>query len=294
MQVSVIMPVYNAAPFLDRAIQSALDQPQVVELIAIDDASTDGSARILEAWAEKSDRLIYLPAVSKEPQRAAAARNRGLEIASASFIAFLDADDYYLHNRFQRAQAYFKEHPEVDGLIEPVEIVYQRDYEGLTSDISIIGRSRNTLEWKWVSLSNIISNSIPITGVTLRKKVAKKVKFASDLSQTQDLDYIRKVIASGATLYMAGKNAPIVVIYRHHKNNTSSKLKEKWDKTAELEKRWIKYLSGKSIDQSVKWLLFRRYVILKFRAVQWPKWKKITLYPLLFSLEFFRMARYLL
>ncbi len=92
--VSVIMPCFNAGPYLLQAIGSVFGQKDAdVELIVVDDGSTDGSRRILEAnGAEYGNRLTLLTTDRVGPYPA---RNLALRHASGEFIAFLDADDWW-------------------------------------------------------------------------------------------------------------------------------------------------------------------------------------------------------
>ena len=90
--ISVIMPCYNAEAYVAEAIESVLQQtyPQV-ELIIVDDGSTDTSAQIIKQLADRHpDRISLLFQTNSGPY---AARNRGLAHANGNFIAFLDADD---------------------------------------------------------------------------------------------------------------------------------------------------------------------------------------------------------
>lgn len=86
---SVVIPCYNAEKWVARAIQSVLDQPGVEpEVTVIDDGSTDGSLEVIRGFGE---RIRW----ATGPNRGAcAARNRGLELAQAEYVLFLDADDY--------------------------------------------------------------------------------------------------------------------------------------------------------------------------------------------------------
>lgn len=90
--ISVIMPCYNAAPFVEEAISSVLRQSYPdVELIVVDDGSTDGSIDIIQRLAtDHPDRLTVLYQNRVGPF---AARNQGLMHAQGNFVAFLDADD---------------------------------------------------------------------------------------------------------------------------------------------------------------------------------------------------------
>ncbi len=93
-RVSVIMPVYNAAPFVEEAVQSVFAQGDAeVELIAIDDGSTDGSAGLLAGLARRfCGRMRVLSQANRGPYPA---RNLGLRHALGEYVAFLDADDYW-------------------------------------------------------------------------------------------------------------------------------------------------------------------------------------------------------
>ena len=90
---SVVVPVYNAERYLNKALQSILDQDFTdFELILVDDGSTDDSLTVLEAFAEKDGRIIVLN--NEVNLGAAEARNRGIEIARGKYLCFEDADDY--------------------------------------------------------------------------------------------------------------------------------------------------------------------------------------------------------
>lgn len=91
--ISVVMPCYNAEPYVREAILSVLQQSYTsLELIIVDDGSTDGSTEIIEqlAYAHPSIRIVYQNRIGPY-----AARNQGLAQAHGNFVAFLDADDYW-------------------------------------------------------------------------------------------------------------------------------------------------------------------------------------------------------
>lgn len=105
--VSVIIPVYNAAPFLRESIDSVLDQDYPsVELILVDDGSTDASAEIMESYGE---RVRVLRQYRKGP---AAARNHGVREAKGQYFAFHDADDVWLPGKLSTQMAFVLSHPE--------------------------------------------------------------------------------------------------------------------------------------------------------------------------------------
>lgn len=92
IKVSVIVPVYNVKDYLERAVDSLLNQTlSEIEIILIDDGSTDGSGDICDKYAEKDKRVIVL---HQKNSGVSAARNNGLKLAKGEYIGFVDSDDY--------------------------------------------------------------------------------------------------------------------------------------------------------------------------------------------------------
>ena len=92
--ISVVMPCYNAEPYVEEAMTSVLQQSYgSIELIVVNDGSTDASTRIIEALARRHPGRIRLLHQSRVGPNAA--RNQGLTLAQGNFVAFLDADDYW-------------------------------------------------------------------------------------------------------------------------------------------------------------------------------------------------------
>jgi glycosyltransferase involved in cell wall biosynthesis len=118
--VTVVIPVYNVEKYIERAIESVLIQPEVSELILVDDASTDSTIKICK---EKifSNRVIILQHPNNLNRGVSASRNLGIKFASNNYVAFLDGDDYYLPNRFKETKSYFN-NDNVDGVYELVGI----------------------------------------------------------------------------------------------------------------------------------------------------------------------------
>lgn len=99
MDISVILPTYNNGKYIERAVNSALDQRiEALELIVIDDGSTDNSAEIL---AELAGKHPCIRVITQENRGVSAARNAGLDIATGDFVAFLDGDDTYCQNALE-------------------------------------------------------------------------------------------------------------------------------------------------------------------------------------------------
>ena len=100
MHISVIIPSYNCAGFIDETLQSVVSQlPADCEVVVVDDGSTDATRERLEKW-EKSTGVR---ALLREHRGPSGARNAGLEAARGEFVTFLDCDDKYREGFFAAA-----------------------------------------------------------------------------------------------------------------------------------------------------------------------------------------------
>lgn len=131
--LSVIIPVYNGAPTLARAIKSVLAQSYPpVEVIVVNDGSTDDTEGVIASFR---DRVV---GVYQENAGVSAARNTGAMRATGEWLAFLDADDWFYRDRLRRHAEWIARDPELDFLTG--------DYEYRRLDGSLISRSMEITE----------------------------------------------------------------------------------------------------------------------------------------------------
>lgn len=107
--VSVVIPAYNAGSYVATAIDSVLNQSYShIEIIVVNDGSTDNTKTILSQYSDKNVRIV------SQPNRGmSGARNTGIKNAPGEFIAFLDADDYWLPEKIEKQVQLLQQHPEI-------------------------------------------------------------------------------------------------------------------------------------------------------------------------------------
>lgn len=100
-KVSVILPIYNVSAYLEQCMDSIVNQTlKEIEIICVDDGSTDNSLEILKKYAENDQRVIIL---EQSNAGAGAARNKGIEIAKGDYLSFLDSDDFFEKDMLEKA-----------------------------------------------------------------------------------------------------------------------------------------------------------------------------------------------
>ncbi len=123
-EVSVIIPVYNAEKYLRQAVESAISLDAVREVLLVEDKSPDNALEVCHALVRQYSKVKLLRHPHGENRGAGESRNLGLRSATSEFIAFLDADDWYLPNRFEKERDLFKD-PSVDGVYSATGFYYE-------------------------------------------------------------------------------------------------------------------------------------------------------------------------
>ncbi|HZP65761.1 MAG TPA: glycosyltransferase family 2 protein [Rudaea sp.] len=108
--LSIVIPTHNRRELVLRALDSVLAQTQALQVVVVDDASSDGTAEAIRGRSEADPRIEL---VSSTRRNASAARNAGLARATGEFLCFLDSDDCWLPGSHAAAMAAFERHPEL-------------------------------------------------------------------------------------------------------------------------------------------------------------------------------------
>ena len=255
--ISIIIPVYNTAPYLNLCIESVVNQTYTDwECILVDDGSTDESGAICDGWCSKDSRINV---IHQDNRGVSAARNLGLQIAKGDFIAFIDSDDWvekdylsYLHNAITKDDADLA----VCGMILDYANGAHEIYAPSVEDIFELS-SENTN--KFVDLNEKYLLYGPTIKLYKRQIISNNnVLFDSNYSYGEDLlfnyeylNHISKISVVSISKYH----------YRISSNNTLSK-KVREDKFDIDYKQWqvLKsfYISKNMWNDYSKTLLYKR------------------------------------
>ncbi|MDJ0534564.1 MAG: glycosyltransferase [Xenococcaceae cyanobacterium MO_207.B15] len=205
--VSIIIPCFNKEKWLKEAIDSCLNQTYPhIEVIVIDDGSTDNSLEIIKSYGTK---IIW---ETGENRGANYARNRGFVLSSGSYIQYLDADDYLLPEKIER-QVNFLEETGADVVYsDEKHIRYLPDGKSLITDIKFDGLPEDTLEL-FLFCKVYIQTANPLFK---REIVANSSGWDETLKAAQDIDFFRSVAMDGARfIYQPG----CYLVYRRYESD---------------------------------------------------------------------------
>ena len=138
--VSVLMPAYNYARYVERAIRSALEQdypPDLLHVIVVDDGSTDDTAAVVQKLVDQYPQRVQL--LRQANAGASAAYNTALGVAAGDLIAILDADDVWLPAKTRRQVAEFAANPKLGMVFCDMRVVDQNEALVRPSQVGMIG-----------------------------------------------------------------------------------------------------------------------------------------------------------
>ena len=238
MEISVIIPVYNAATFLRKAVESAVNLDEVKEILLVEDASTDNSLALCRTLQTEYPKVKLFQHPDQGNHGAGATRNLGLEKATQEFIAFLDADDYYLPNRFEAEKEIFKDE-KIEGVFNAIgmEFYSEKGKEEFqqkfkNTELTTVKKHAEGKDvfFGLLGLKNDFGTFFHLNGLTVRQKsiIKNNLKFNEKLRVHQDSDFIIK-LAYDCHL-KSGNITEALAIRGVHDDNRITKIKLYSDK----------------------------------------------------------------
>ena len=242
-KISVIIPVYNAQDFIEKGVLSALQQNETAEVILIEDGSTDNSLSVCKRLAQKHERVKLYTHPDNQNLGVSVSRNLGIKMAKYPFIAFLDADDFFLENRFKITQAVFKKYPNALGVYESNNTFITQ--EGEKQVVKNNHRFDHTMK-KGIKPEDLFEELVTGDGhflpstITLNRQLLlnTNILFHPELVSGEDSDFFRNLSLVG-DLYPGSIDRPVVTRVIHQNNHIHQTAFVR-KKLLLLDKIWIK------------------------------------------------------
>jgi glycosyltransferase involved in cell wall biosynthesis len=199
--VSVVVPIYNGEPFMVQALQSVIVQDyRPLEIIVVDDGSTDGTAQSVRTISDSSD--VPLRYVFQDNRGPAAARNRGVEIAHGEIIAFQDADDVWADHKLATQVNLLAEHPAASVVLGYTRVVRSTDEGGLEQCPGKGGMP---------GLVTVLQAAL------FRRSIFERVGLLDEsLLRGEDVDWYLRALEQKTQMVV---HADVVLLYRRHAAN---------------------------------------------------------------------------
>ena len=197
MLLSAIIPTWNRAHLVCDAINSALNQrPGDVEVIVVDDASTDNTAALIQDTYGECVRLLRL----SQRGGAGAARNAGVALARGELVAFLDSDDTWLPGKLDAELRVFEHFPEAEAVLSDSQNFFEHQPDGPSRFVQngLLAATRgevrwaNECDWLWTNSTNTVHTC----SVTVRREALTGLAprlFAEDLDCCEDWEFQMRV-----------------------------------------------------------------------------------------------------
>lgn len=242
-KISVVMSVFNAAPFLAEAIESVLRQTfSNFEFIIIDDASLDNSYDLIQTYAIKDKRIRVLR--NQKNLGLGASLSLAIQASSGDYLARMDADDICLDDRFQKQLDFFDVHPEIKILSGDHILIdkYGEEFGNL-----IFPKSSSILRWNML-LGNglIVSNS----GVMMNKAFLLEIGGYGNYRAAQDFELWSRTFEFEP--FPIANLPDTILYYRQHPKTNTNQLNSLQEQIAvTTRKKTISKLLGQDVSEEV-------------------------------------------
>ena len=204
--LSVVIPTWNRAHIVCEAVQSALSQRQeAVEVIVVNDASTDGTGALLKQTFGSQVRLSQLE-IRRGP---GAARNAGALLAGGEFVAFLDSDDIWLPGKLDAELRILAEFPAANAVVSDSQSFFEGEPDGPSrfAQNGLLAATQGRVQladkcgWLWTN-STLTAHTC---GITLRREMLAQLDghlFAEDLACCEDWEFQMRVYQLGPVVVL--------------------------------------------------------------------------------------------
>jgi len=277
-QVSVIIPVFNVDKYIRKAVESAVFLTEVVEVVLVEDNSSDNSLEICRQLEKEYEKVILLRHFDKGNHGPGASRNLGIKKASCDYIAFLDADDYYLPNRFTKDKEILLKDNSIDGVYNALGNHYYSEegkkvyLEGGHPELMTVSGQVPPNELIYVLFWSHprYKGEFSTDTITVRKELFERVGlFNTQLRLRQDIHMWKRMAAMGS-LAPGSIKEPVAMRGIHDRNRMINKVEQKKYETLWWDDLYHWFKKNVS-DKKIMGIFDKKYCEWKIKNYPKPK-----------------------
>jgi len=277
-KISVVVPVYNTEKYLRKCLDSLINQTfQDIEIICVNDGSTDNSAKILEEYPQ-------IKVITQENKGLSEARNAGIRAANTEYIGFVDSDDWVEPNFYEKLyDSITKNNADIacttiKRRVNKFRVKYEEEkiYTDLDEKIKVCGLPKSSYVW----------NKLYKTEIVKQNEFTPKVYFEDMLWTPNILKQSDKLVTVSGTMY-------------HYRVNSSSIVKKcpskkKQEDFYNAKKTLVKFFDDNQIKlaESERYITRRRYYFLNMLLLKEKEYRYNTEYYLFGFIPTIKITKY--
>lgn len=257
-KISIIVPVFNLENYIENCIKSLIEQTyKNIEIILVDDGSTDNSAEVLDKYS-KLDKRIKI--IHKNNEGVSKARNIGLNESQGKYITFVDGDDTVDENYVE-----FLYRSMIDNKAD-ISICGHRDIKNeniIFETKDYIKLSNNVEALKMLFETNYFSTTI--WAKMYKRELFKENRFDETVAVAEDLDLLYRVFEKAKVIYINTKEKHYNTLIR---NGSASRkgYNQNWKKAVEVAEKIVNNTKDKFPD--IKFYAIKRYIRINFACIK--------------------------
>lgn len=255
-EFSVIIPVYNVEKYLEATILSVINQTinfkKNIQIILVNDGSTDNSEKICKKYSEKyPNNIIY---IKQENYGVSAARNKGLQYATGKYVNFLDSDDIWQKGVFKKALKMFKENKDI-----PMIGVKQKFFEATNGDTPL--KYKFEKGTRVVDITKEFENiQLSVSAAFIKRECIKDLQFDTRIKYSEDAKFIYEMLIKNKKTQYGLIANPIYLYRKRYSQNSAIQTKSKsldwYFVTTELSYKYLLDLAYSTSHEHVKTIAY--------------------------------------
>lgn len=234
--ISIIIPIYNVEDYIDKCISSIVSQTyRNIEVLLIDDGSTDLSGNICKQWSIKDNRVKYYYKINGG---VCSARNKGIEEANGEYIGFVDADDWIDPTMYEHLYSLLTKYHCTLSICGRIRVIDDKCYEYPQTGIHYFPDGK--IEMKDLSCPYDLNISV---NKLYHKSIFKQLRFPTNMTYAEDLYIVPDILSQAKGIVYTSKG---LYYYLERNNSASFSFNEAkaWD-DLEAKTKFLDYLKNK-------------------------------------------------